>query len=91
MLLLLVGATRDGLLELAAGAATVTGGGPAAAVLRGAVALAPDLSARSAAVGEAVAGRALGLASFAALLPAALHAAVTSALLAVLPARGGLS
>lgn len=89
-LLLLVGATRDGLLELAAGAATVTGGAPAAAVLRGAVAVAPDLSAL-AAVGDAVAGRALGLASFAALLPAALHAAVTSVLLAALPARGGLS
>jgi len=89
-LLLLVGAARDGLLELAAGAATVAGGGPAATVLRGAVALAPDLSAL-AAVGEAVAGRALGLASFAALLPAALHAAITSLLLAALPARGGLS
>jgi hypothetical protein len=87
---LVVGATRDGLLELAAGAATVAGGGPAAAVLRGAVAVAPDLSAL-AAVGEAVAGRALGAASFVALLPAAIHAAATTFLLAALPARGGLS
>jgi len=89
-LLLLVGATRDGLLELAAGAAGVAGGGPAAAVLRGAVAVAPDLAALGA-IGEVVAGRALGLASWALLAPAAVHALATSALLALLPARGGLS
>src|SRR5204863_5740352 len=57
-LLLVVGATREGLLELASGADAVAGGTAAAAVLRAAVALAPDLSAASA-LDDAVAGRAI--------------------------------
>lgn len=86
--LVAVGLARDGGLETAAGAAASPGGAAAAAVLRGAVALAPDLSAL-AALDAAAAGRAVRLADLAALAPAALHAAVATALLVLGPRVAG--
>lgn len=87
-MLLLLGAAREPVREVAAGLADAPVGVLGAGLLRGATALAPDLSALVAA-SEVAAGRALRLASFEALLPALAHAGVALLLLAFVPGRSG--
>lgn len=83
-----VGVLHGPLLALAADAEAVAGGaaGAAASILRGAAFVAPDLSGIARA-SDAVEGHALDAGAFAALAPPALHALVTLALLAFVPAR----
>jgi hypothetical protein len=86
LVLAAVGVLHGPLLGLAADAQGVAGASIASAILTGATWLAPDLSVVSGA-SEALVGHVLSAGEFARLGPPALHAAVTFALLAFLPAR----